>query len=84
MQPLRVHPDIDANDLVVACTGLGVDLAGEESCSIGRDLPAVLQEEPLQVVHLFADPLACAQSLQFREGQADMREVTSRSNDVDL
>lgn len=69
MQSLCVHPHVDTDDFVVACAGLGVDLACEESCSVGRDVPAVLQEEPLQVVHLFTDPLAGAQSLLVREGQ---------------
>lgn len=47
MQPLRVDPDIDTDDFVVAGAGLGVDLACEEGCSVGRDVPAVLQEESL-------------------------------------
>lgn len=63
MQPLCVDPDVHADDLVVAGAGLGVDLAREKGRSIGRDVPAVLQEESLQVVHLFTHPLAGAQSL---------------------
>lgn len=47
MQPLRVDPDVDTDDFVVAGAGLGVDLAREEGCSVGRDVPAVLQEESL-------------------------------------
>lgn len=47
VQPLGVDPDVDADDLVVAGAGLGVDLAREEGCPVGGDLPAVLQEEPL-------------------------------------
>lgn len=66
MQPLGVHPHVDADDLVVAGAGLGVDLAGEEGRSVRRDVPAVLQKESLQVVHLFADALAGAQGLSGR------------------
>lgn len=47
MEPLRVDPDVDADDFVVAGAGLGVDLAREEGCSVGRDVPTVLQEESL-------------------------------------
>ena len=60
VQPLCVDPDVDTNDFVVAGASIGVDLACEESRSIGRDVPTVLQEESLQVVHLFAHPLAGA------------------------
>lgn len=66
MEPLGVHPNVDADDLVVAGTGLGVDLAGEEGRSICGNVPAVLQKEPLQVVHLFAHALAGAQGLSER------------------
>lgn len=47
VQPLRVDPDVDTDDLVVASAGLGVHLAREEGCPVGRDVPTVLQEEPL-------------------------------------
>lgn len=67
MEPLGVHPHVDADDLVVAGAGLGVDLAGEEGRSISRDVPAVLKKEPLQVVHLFAHALAGAQGLSGRQ-----------------
>ena len=67
MQPLCVDPDVDADDFVVAGAGLGVDLAREERRSVGRDVPAVLQEESLQVVHLFTHPLTVAQGLSERE-----------------
>lgn len=67
MQPLGVDPHVDADDLVVAGAGLGVDLAGEEGRPIRRDVPAVLQKEPLQVVHLFAHALASAQGLSGEE-----------------
>lgn len=71
MQPLGVHPHVDADDLVVAGAGLGVDLAGEEGRPIRRDVPAVLQKEPLQVVHLLAHALAGAQGLSGRaEGRS--------------
>lgn len=70
MQPLRVDPDVDPDDFVVAGAGLGVDLACEEGRAVGRDVPAVLQEEPLQVVHLFTHPLAGAQGLSARERKA--------------
>lgn len=63
VQPLGVHADVDAEHLVVAGAGLGVDLAREEGRSVRGDVPAVLQEESLQVVHLFTDPLAGAQGL---------------------
>lgn len=48
---------------MAAGAGLGVDLAREEGGSVSRDVPAVLQEESLQVVHLFTQPLAGAQGL---------------------
>lgn len=67
MQPLCVDPDVDTDDFVVAGAGLGVDLAREEGRSVGGDVPAVLQEESLQVVHLFTHPLAGAQGLSERE-----------------
>lgn len=63
VQTLRVDPDVDADDFVVAGAGLRVDLTREEGCSICRDVPAVLQEESLQMVHLFAHPLTGAQGL---------------------
>lgn len=68
MQSLGVDPNIDTDDFVVAGAGLGVDLACKESCSIGRDVPAVLQEESLKVVHLFAHTLTGAQSLSMVRG----------------
>lgn len=67
VQPLGVHAHVDPDDLVVAGAGLGVDLAGEEGRSVGGDVPAVLQKEPLQVVHLFAHALAGAQGLSGEE-----------------
>lgn len=67
MQPFCVDPDVDADDLMVAGAGLGVDLTREEGRAVGRDVPAVLQEESLQVVHLFTHPLAGAQGLSERE-----------------
>lgn len=70
MQPLGVDPDVDADHFVVAGAGLGVDLAREEGRSVGGDVPAVLQEEPLQVVHLFTHPLTGAQRLWERERTA--------------
>lgn len=70
MQSLCVDPDIDADDFVVAGAGFGVDLAREEGRSVGRDVPAVLQEESLQVVHLFTHPLTGAQGLSERERKA--------------
>lgn len=70
MQPLGVDPDVDADDFVVAGAGLGVDLAREEGRSVGGDVPAVLQEESLQVVHLFAHTLTGAQGLSERERTA--------------
>lgn len=48
---------------MVAGTGLGVHLPCEEGGGVGGDVPAVLQEEPLQVVHLLAHTLTGAQSL---------------------
>lgn len=63
MEPPGVDPHVDADDLVIAGAGLGVDLAGEEGRSVRGHVPAVLQEEPLQVVHLFAHALAGAQGL---------------------
>lgn len=63
MQPLGVHTNVDTERFVVAGAGLGVDLAREEGRSISRNVPAVLQEESLQVVHLFTHPLAGAQGL---------------------
>lgn len=66
MQPLCVDPDVDTDHFVVAGAGLGVDLAREEGRPVGRDVPAVLQEEPLQVVHLFTHSLTGAQRLLTR------------------
>ena len=73
MQALSVDPDVDADDLVVAGAGLGEDLAGEEGRPVGGDVPAVLQEEALQVVHLLTHALARAQTLH--------RSKVSHNND---
>ena len=70
---LGVDPDVHTDDLVVAGAGLGVDLSCKESRSVGRDVPAVLQEESLQVVHLFAQPLTGAQGLS--EGKQALSNV---------
>lgn len=75
MQPLRVYPNVHTDDFVVAGTGLGVDLACKKSCSISRDVPAILQEESLQVVHLFAHSLAGAQGLLGRRGHKDTESL---------
>lgn len=74
VQPLGVHANVDTEHFVVAGAGLGVDLAREEGRSISRNVPAVLQEESLQVVHLFTDPLAGAQGLSER-GRRDRQPV---------
>lgn len=86
VQPLRVDANVDADDFVVAGAGFGVDLAREEGGPVGRDVPAVLQEESLQVVHLFAHPLAGAQGLSDRgepvspvsRGMKDFSENTKK------
>lgn len=72
VQSLCVDPDIHTDDFVVAGAGLGVNLTREESCSVGWDVPAVLQEESLEMVHLFAHSLARAQGLFTREGQTSL------------
>lgn len=63
MQALGVDAHEYADNLVVAGAGLGVHLACEEGRPVGGYVPAVLQEEPLQVVHLLAHPLAGTQAL---------------------
>lgn len=63
VQTLGVDADVDADDFVVAGAGFGVNLSGEEGGAVGWDVPAVLQEEALQVVHLFTHALAGTQSL---------------------
>lgn len=57
VQALGVDTHEDADDFVVAGASLGEDLACEEGSTICWDVPAVLQEEPLEVVHLFAHTL---------------------------
>lgn len=47
--------------------GFGEHLACEESCPIGGNIPAVLQEESLEMMHLFTDTLTGAQILQIRQ-----------------
>lgn len=84
MQPLGVDAHVHADDLVVAGAGFGVDLAGEEGGAVGGDVPAVLEEQPLQVVHLLTDSFTGAQSLQVRggvrgRGVAESRVTRSRS-----
>lgn len=74
VQPLGVHANVDTEHFVVAGAGLGVDLAREEGRSVSGNVPAVLQEESLQVVHLFTDPLAGAQGLSER-GSRDRQPV---------
>lgn len=78
VQPLGAHANVDPEHFVVAGAGLGVDLAREEGRSVGGNVPAVLQEEPLQVVHLFTDPLAGAQGLS--EGGRRHRQPGSLNN----
>lgn len=79
VQPLCVNPHVDPDDFVVTGTGLRVDLACEESCSVGWDVPAVLQEESLQVVHLFAHTFAGAQGL-VEKGLGVEAQVTHSSS----
>lgn len=67
VQTLRVDPNVDTDDFVVAGAGLRVDLTCKEGRSVCWDVPAVLQEESLQVVHLFAHSLAGAQGLSESE-----------------
>ena len=47
MQAPGVDAHIHTDYFVVAGAGFGVHLAREESGSIGRDVPAVLQKQPL-------------------------------------
>ncbi len=64
MQAFGVHPHIHSNDLVGTGAGLGEHLSCEESRSIGGDIPAILQKESLEVVHIFTYTLTGAQTLQ--------------------
>lgn len=64
MQPLGVDCDINTDDLMVAGAGLGEDLSGEKGSAVGGDVPAVLQEEMLEMMHLLAHAFTCAESLQ--------------------
>lgn len=64
MQAFGVHTHIHSDDLVGTGAGLGEHLSCEESRAIGGNIPTVLQEESLEVVHLFTHTLTSAQTLQ--------------------
>lgn len=76
VQPFGVDADVDADDFVVAGAGLRIHLAGEKSGAVGGDVPAVLQEEPLQVMHLLAHAFAGAQRLFFQIHSRKFETVT--------
>lgn len=64
VQTFGVDPYVDPDDLVSAGASLGVDLASKKGSSIGGNVPAVLQEEALKVMHFFTHSLTCAQTLR--------------------
>lgn len=63
VQSFGVDPHVDPDDLVGAGAGLGVDLAGEKCSTVGGNVPAVLQEEALKVMHFFTHSLTGAHTL---------------------
>lgn len=63
VQSFGVDPHVDPDDLVGAGAGLGVDLAGEKRSTVGGNVPAVLQEEALKVMHFFTHSLTGAHTL---------------------
>lgn len=63
MKSLGIDTYIHSDDLVGTWAGFGKHLACEESRPIGGNIPAVLQEESLEMVHLFTNSLAGAQTL---------------------
>lgn len=69
VQAFGVDPHIDPDDLVGTGAGLGVDLAGKKGSSVGGNVPAVLQEEALKVLHFFTHSLTGAQTLRNQHRQ---------------
>lgn len=69
VQTFGVDPHVHPDDLVGAGAGLGVDLASKKRSSIGRNVPAALQEEALKVMHFFTHSLTGAQTLRNQHTQ---------------
>lgn len=64
MESFGVDPHVNPDDLVGAGAGFCVNLASKKGSSIGGNVPAVLQEEALKVMHFFTHSLTCAQTLK--------------------